>query len=243
MLSILCSLAMAGWQHDAATGAAAMAAASPDLAGEVAAWEPSTTRSGHKRFVGPYSHDPRLTPLFLHRLAEGQDSEAVRTALVEAVSRQKGEGYSEALPDLALHDAQATVRAVAVESLRGVDRDVSGTLTEALADPVSGVREAAARTLGRVGDASAVPALIPILADSSPEVRAAAARSLGTLRDPQAFEALVGLLDDEHADVRLETLHALERVAPADAPYLSQLDELSVDDDARVARAATALMR
>ncbi len=243
MLSLMLSLAFAGWQDDAAATTDAVAVASPELATQVATWQPATTRSGHLRFVGDYSHDPRLTPMMLHRLASGDDTEAVRVALVEAIARQNGEGALDALHALAVSDHHVAVRAVAVESLKKVGGDLETTVSSAFADPAWNVREAAARSVAWADLGSLSGALLPLLADDAPEVRAAAARSLGTLRQADTFTALLPLLDDGDAYVRLQALHALERVDPEETSRLSQLSALADDPDVKVARAATALIR
>ena len=243
MLSILISVCLAGWQDDAAASTAAAAVASPELVTEVASWQPATTRSGHFRFLGEHSHDPRLTPLMLHRLATGDDSEAVRVAIVEAVARQKGEGAVDALHELALSDHHAAVRAVAVESLRKVGGDLETTTAAALGDPAWNVRESAARSVAWADLPSLSGELVTLLDDPAPEVRAAAARSLGTLRQAETFTALLPLLDDTDPYVRLQALHALERVDADEAARLSQLSGLADDPDPKVARAATALIR
>ena len=243
MLSLFVSIALAGWQEDAAAAADALAVTSPDVAEQLAAWQPMTTRSGHLRFIGEHSHDPLLTPLMLHRLATGDDSEAVRVALVEAIARQKGTGALDALHDLALHDRHAAVRAVAVESLRKVGGDLETTTRAALADDAWNVREAAARSVAWADLAELGGDLVTVLGDSAPEVRAAAARSLGTLRQAETFTALLPLLDDGDAYVRLQALHALERIDADEAARLSQLSALTDDPDPKVARAAGALIR
>jgi HEAT repeat protein len=54
-------------------------------------------------------------------------------------------------------------------------------LVSALRDPITQVRLAAAEALGKVGDASAFPALTQALQDKDSHVRAAAARSIGEI--------------------------------------------------------------
>jgi hypothetical protein len=54
-------------------------------------------------------------------------------------------------------------------------------LLTALQDPVAEVRLAAAEALGKMGDASAIPALSQALVDPESRVRAAAARSIGEI--------------------------------------------------------------
>ena len=64
-------------------------------------------------------------------------------------------------------------------------------------DSDHGERTRAARVLGGLEDAAAVPSLIWALEDSARVVRSSATHSLGDLRDPRAFQPLVNLLNDE----------------------------------------------
>lgn len=84
-------------------------------------------------------------------------------------------------------------------------------LAEALRDPHPGVREEAARALGRCGDAGSAPYLRDLLAlDPEEEVRAAAAGSLGELAGPQAVPSLREALSDRSHAVRAAAAAALD---------------------------------
>lgn len=78
------------------------------------------------------------------------------------------------------------------------------------------VRVQAALVLGRLGDPSAVPALVKALGDSNKTVRAIAAQALGQVADPAAGEPLRALLGRE-ADpfVRAQTEKALAMLSGA----------------------------
>jgi HEAT repeat protein len=69
-------------------------------------------------------------------------------------------------------------------------------LRAALADPCDGIAAAAARGLGQIGEAAAVPELSRLALDvsRSPATRAAAATALGALGDPAARATLQRLL-------------------------------------------------
>jgi HEAT repeat protein len=67
----------------------------------------------------------------------------------------------------------------------------------------------AASTLGEIGDAHAVPALIEALQNRSLLTRRYAARALGQIGDPRALPALAIALRDEHKDVRSAATGAL----------------------------------
>ena len=87
---------------------------------------------------------------------------------------------------------------VLVAQLRNVDADV---------------RVAAARELGRRGDAIAVFPLIEALRDGHPAVRVAAAHALGKLRDERAIESLSGAMSsDADGGVQTAARGALEAV-------------------------------
>ena len=83
-------------------------------------------------------------------------------------------------------------------------------LIDALGDPQSDVREAAARTLGRCDDSGAVRPLLRLLArDPEEEVREAAAGALGVLADPGAIPGLRAALTDRSHTVRFAAATAL----------------------------------
>ncbi len=89
------------------------------------------------------------------------------------------------------------------------DTTVVRALVARLKDENAGVRAAAARSLGHLGDPRAVPPLIDVLADSGPEVRSAAVEALADLADPRAIAPIAGLLKDPVADVKRNALGAL----------------------------------
>jgi HEAT repeat protein len=100
----------------------------------------------------------------------------------------------------------------ALGSIRG-PRSVavlSGLLSS---DADARVRQAAASSLGQLGDLSAVPALIAELKDASAPARFAAVRSLGALRAPAAVPALSGLLSDPDPSMRRTAAQMLGQIA------------------------------
>ena len=85
---------------------------------------------------------------------------------------------------------------------RSREPEAIAALVQALADEVDRspdggypLRRNAARALGKLGDLTAVPALIDGLTCEDFYVREAAAQSLGMLRSPQATMPLIGLLE------------------------------------------------
>jgi HEAT repeat protein len=84
-------------------------------------------------------------------------------------------------------------------------------LVEAVLDRDPGMREEAARALGRSGDGTAVRPLADLLArDPEEEVREASAAALGMLADPAAVPALRASLADRSHTVRLASATALD---------------------------------
>lgn len=75
-------------------------------------------------------------------------------------------------------------------------------LLAAIQDGDPRIRPYAARMLGDMGDAVAVPVLVDALADRDPKLRWQAAWSLGRIGDEAAIEPLIDALDDRDADVR-----------------------------------------
>ena len=89
------------------------------------------------------------------------------------------------------------------------------------------VRRHAATSLGRIRDASAVPALIEALKDTEAGVRREAAKALGSIKDGQAVAPLVDALDDPDMNVRLFAAYALGEIKDrgAAAALLAALDD------------------
>src|SRR5438105_8808804 len=113
----------------------------------------------------------------------------------------------------------------------GEDTTVVRALIARLKDENAGVRGAAARSLGRLGDPRAVPPLIDVLADSDGEVRSAAVEALADLGDARAIGPIAGLLKDPVADVKRNALDALshfDRGVPT-APVVALLDDPDAD--------------
>ena len=104
----------------------------------------------------------------------------------------------------ALHDHDATVRAVALEAWRGIQGPPSlDELLKALRlDPSPQVRWQAAVELEALASHAAVPALIEALHDKSHLVRTGAAEALKGIPDPRALKALIRALKDKDTAVR-----------------------------------------
>jgi HEAT repeat protein/beta-lactamase regulating signal transducer with metallopeptidase domain len=123
--------------------------------------------------------------------------------------------------------------------LNGTDSSIVIALVARLKDEDAKVREAAAHSLGHLGDARAVPGLIDALKDPEPRVRAAAAEALGELEDPRAITALSGLLADPSTEVKQNALDALSQFE--DGVPSTGVVRLLTDGDAEIRHRAAHL--
>ncbi|BCW94924.1 MAG: HEAT repeat domain-containing protein [Fimbriimonadales bacterium] len=108
--------------------------------------------------------------------------------------------------------ASTASRKQVVESLRQSGALAVPILIQALGDGDSGVRVAACRALGQIGDSQAVPALIERLGDEEQSVRAAACGALGQIGDSQAVPALIGATRDSSSEVVNAAREALQQI-------------------------------
>lgn len=87
-------------------------------------------------------------------------------------------------------------------------------------DPDAEVQSWAALTLGEIGDASAVPALLAAAADATrgKDIRCNAIVSLGRLKAADAAPVLERLRDDPEPAVRAQAAAVLQKLKPANKP-------------------------
>jgi HEAT repeat protein len=90
----------------------------------------------------------------------------------------------------------------------------------ALGDERARVRLTAAHVLGKLGDRSAVPALVPLTADSDDDVAAKACFALARLGDPVAVPALAAYLGRGDRDRRDRLTRDLADFGPAALPHV-----------------------
>jgi len=113
-------------------------------------------------------------------------------------------------------------------------------LVTLLQDENPEVRRTAAESLGKIGDRSPIPALLPVLIDAVPAVRAAAAQALGRIAGPADEDVIDGLaraLQDPSDTVRQAAALALGDVEPSPG-QLAFTSELLRASDVGVRRAA-----
>ena len=89
-------------------------------------------------------------------------------------------------------------------------------LIEMLKDPCSNVRSSAAEGLGRVGDSSAVEALIGLLNDEDWVVLFAAG-ALGRIRDRRAIQPLIRLVNSGKTELQIAAIEAIAQVGGEEA--------------------------
>lgn len=231
----------ADWRARVAADVADLRTSDPGLLAELTAIAPQRTRAGILRFTSTPSADPRATSVFLDRLARGGGSVAERAALGEVLARTTGT-YDDALVDLFAAERDASVRSAYVHTAKRATSEHGVTVIQrGLGDPSAEVQAEAARiAAAHPSGTRLAPELRAALASSAPEVRSEAARALGILGVESARGELVARLGDGAADVRLESLRALDRIAPGSVDAAT-LSSLSRDSDERISRLAVKL--
>jgi HEAT repeat protein len=120
-----------------------------------------------------------------------------------------------------------------------VERGVA-VLVALLRDGSPDIRRTAAESLGKIGDQSAVPEVLPLLNDSMPAVRAAAAQALGRTASSTNEAVIAGLsrlLADAEEKVRQAAAIAIGDIEPPPRLMVPVADLLQ-SSDVRVRRAA-----
>ena len=123
------------------------------------------------------------------------DADAVlRNAALEMVKAKAGRGYSLAVNLLKDSDGDVVLQAVLILD-HGRDPRALEPLRAVLYHGDTNVVQAAIEAIGNLGDARAVPDLLPFL-ENDPWLQAAAVHALGALRSPVAVQPLEKLLTD-----------------------------------------------
>lgn len=151
-----------------------------------------------------------------------------------AIGSLESVGDGRQVPDLIAamrSDPNDQVRSAAAWAFRNRDFGAAGdprviaALTETmLTDSHPQARQGAASALARVGDRTALPALLTAAADPNKHIRQAATEALGRVGDRAAQPILMRLTEDPEPHVRYEAAVALGRVGDAQArPSLQRL--------------------
>lgn len=128
---------------------------------------------------------------------------------------------------------------IQAEPTPSVER-VTALLISLLHDENAEVRRIAVESLGKIGEQSAVRSVVPLLADQVPVVRVAAAKALGrigVLSDPAILAVLTRALEDPDDGVKRAAAMAIGELEPASA-QLKPVVNLVRASDVRVKQAA-----
>ena len=173
------------------------------------------------RTVGEIA-DRRAIRFLADRLDD--DNEAVRLDAAKALNRISGSASAEYLAG-ALAAGKADLRGQAAESLVKIGKPAIASLVNLLSNPDPGVRLAAVKALGEIGDGRAVEFLTRELDDREDNIYLEAAVALIKTGRP-AVSRLVTLLGDQKILVRTLSQKALSVIGePAVAPLISVLGD------------------
>jgi len=134
----------------------------------------------------------------------------------------------------ALKDKNAGVREAATKALGEIGEPAIEPLIQALKDEHEGVRWGAVEALGKIRDSRAVEPLIQTLKDE--DVQWGAARALGKIGGSRATETLIQALKDEHWAVRWAAAEALGDIG--EEPAVESLIQALKDENEGVREAA-----
>lgn len=139
----------------------------------------------------------------------------VRNMAREILDKIGGYGIDLFLPHV--KDKDEDVRKMIADILGSIHRPESKKmLIEMLQDPCNNVRSSAAEGLGRVGDSSAVEALIGVLNDED-WGGLFAAGALGRLRDKRAIRPLMRLVSSGKTELQIAAIDAIGEVGGEEA--------------------------
>jgi len=180
--------------------------------------------------------------LALERLA-GDSVEEVRAQAIEGLAEQSRSGADirEGAIRAGLDDPSDAVRCAALEAAAQILDDASEAAADALGDPAPSVREAAAGSIGALGDPGRADPLASLLEDGDPAVRERAALSLAALGDDRGNRALVKMLGGPES-ASVEAAMALGRSRAGEAATALRALALGRLRPARVRAAAAAAL-
>lgn len=215
----------------------------PTIGQRVATMAPRTTRAGFLRFTGDFLREPGAGAAVVDRIEAAGDSSEVRVALAESLQRAQDVPWPR-VARLAIDDADPSVRAMVLRSLREAAAEIVAPALRAAAEsPVTNLRRAAAAEIYWRRDRDVFGDLAVRLAeDSDATVRRDIVRAAGLAPEWSPSIPIRLLLSDPSAEVRLAALRSAERAAPELLDAVS-LDRLAADPDSRIAAAARMLVR
>jgi HEAT repeat protein len=200
------------------------------------------------------SNDPRLVPLLLDGLQNGNDEQRAAAAVNLGGFKPLPVGQIARPLIVALRDPDPTVRGNAVTSLMRIGYEprqgalVGPPLVDVLRDPDPRVRRAAAGAFRSMSQAprSAIAGLVRLLRDPDPEVRAEAAFGLMGFLPParEAVPALVTAYAQEtEKKVKVSIAHALGSVRGGARDAVPLLRAALRDPDAEIRDAASSALQ
>ena len=157
----------------------------------------------------------------MHLLAQTGDAAAIpfllealeskNSAVVDAAARGLGRMGEPAVSRVMqlVEEGREPIRAIAPVVLAQRGRSSAAYVIGLLAASTPGIRWAASRAVGEIGDRAALPGLVEILSDPVPLIRKAAADALSKMPDPRAVAPLMIAAGDENARVASAAAHAL----------------------------------
>jgi serine/threonine-protein kinase len=163
----------------------------------------------------------------------------VRSRASDALAKIGGPKVMDAVLQL-VGDKNENIRRSAIEILNQTkDERAVSHLVAATRDSDWWVRERAADALAELRHPAAVPALLEML-QGDPRSIPAALRALARTADDSVLPRLLGMLERPEKDIRIEAVHAIGRLANAQAAdsLKERLQALSAGADEDLARAA-----
>jgi HEAT repeat protein len=176
----------------------------------------------------------------LGEVADSSDTDAVETLVSVSVTDDTEEVRSaavEGLDDIGSEAVeQLLVKITGSKIQDGAAWATAKKFANALSSEVPELRMAAASALGKLGETSAVPALVNQLTDENPKVRVRCCAALAQLDHPKAVPALIERLSDPNGEVRREAAVSLASIGTDQA--LAALLDMLDDDNTSIRRIA-----
>jgi len=213
----------------------------PDLIGAVIA----DTRSPHELVnqmamgeLARLGSSPRSVDALIEALRAGRSPGAAAAALGDF-----GQEAAVALPALLPFLDDETVGPNAIQAVARIGRGdpaIVSALRRILRDRNSSTRGSAAKALGALGAAEAIPDLIGVLSDPRKWQTILVANALGTFgaEAKEAVGALAELLNDPDVDIRRAATEALGRIGPPAAEVVPLIARQLESGDARLEESA-----